>query len=123
MSSDYFVQSDQSFPIETFYCLKGNEDSIDGDGFCKLNSVSDKVLAKKVQISDKQFKYYVRVGFDQKLYNPLNSLNSSKNYKELNRNSESIKFNIVQEIVFMYYVKYLATKNNIWLIKAEREVV
>lgn len=123
MAQEYIEQSVKVYPVETYYCLKGKEDSIDGDGFCQISELSDDVLAKKVQISDKQFKYYVRIGFDQKLYNPINPLNSSKNYKQLNRNSESVKFSIVPEIVFMYYAKYLSTKNNIWLLKAEREVV
>ncbi len=123
MSSDFHSQATATYPLETYYCLNGNQDSTDKEGFCVVNSLTDKVLAKKVQISDKSFKYYVRIGFDQKLYNPINPLNSSKNYKELNRNSESSKFKLVPELVFMYYVKYLATKNNIWLLKAEREVV
>ena len=80
-------------------------------------------MAKKVKISDKQNKFYIRMGFDQRLYNPKNSLNSSKNYIELNRNSELFKFKLVNELTFTYYVKYLSTNNNIWLIKAEREIV
>lgn len=123
MQQEYIEQSTKIYPIETYYTLKGKEDSIDQDGFCQTSNLSEDVLAKKVQISDKQYKYYVRIGFDQKLYNPINPLNSSKNYKQLNRNSESSKFSIVPEIVFMYYAKYLSTKNNIWLLKAEREVV
>jgi len=108
---------------ELYYCLQDVADDKDSDGFYIKNNMSEDVLAKKVSVSEKQYKYYVRFGFDQRLFNPLNSLNSRKNYKELNRNSESFVFKQVNELAFVYYIKYLSTKNNIWLVKAEREIV
>lgn len=108
---------------EKYYCLIDHADTKDNDGFAIKHSMCEQVMAKKVAVSDKQNKFYARFGFDQKLYNPINPLNSGKNYKELNRYSENFTFRAVSELAFMYYIKYLSTKNNIWLVKAEREIV
>lgn len=126
MTSEFFINQKPAIEptfSEEYFCLKGSEEFIDDEDLPRLNNMSNKVLAKKVKVSDKQNRYYIRKGFDQKLYNPNNPLNSAKNYSELNRNSESIKFYLVNELAFQYYLKYLSTNNNVWLIKAEREVI
>jgi hypothetical protein len=124
MNTEFYIKQPNEKEIkEDYFCLLGNEDFLDDDKAPRISTLSDKVMAKKVKISDKQNKFYIRMGFDQRLYNPKNSLNSSKNYIELNRNSELFKFKLVNELTFTYYVKYLSTNNNIWLIKAEREIV
>lgn len=124
MTQDFYIKQPNEKQLEEeYFCMYGNEDFLDADKLPRIQSLSDKVMAKRIKVSDKQYKYYIRMGFDQKLYNPNNSLNSSKNYIELNRNSELLKFKLVNELTFTYYVKYLSTNNNIWLVKAEREVV
>lgn len=124
MTQDFYIKQPNEKQLEEeYFCMYGNEDFLDTDKLPRIQSLSDKVMAKRIKVSDKQYKYYIRMGFDQKLYNPNNSLNSSKNYIELNRNSELLKFKLVNELTFTYYVKYLSTNNNIWLVKAEREVV
>lgn len=122
---NFFIQQPNKLSIEeSYFCLIDDADFIDEDKLPRKQEQDECVLAKKVKLSDKQpYKYYVRMGFDQKLYNPLGTLASSKNYSSLNRNSELNKFKVVSESVFNYYTMYLSTKNNIWLIKAEREVV
>lgn len=124
MNQDFYIKQPNEKQIEEeYFCFTGNEEFVDEQNLPRISSPSDKVMAKRVKLSDKQYKYYVRMGFDQKLYNPNNPLNASKNYIELNRNSELLKFKLVNELTFIYYTKYLSTNNNIWLIKAEREVV
>lgn len=125
MKQDFNLKQPNTLNVEEeYFCAVGQEDFTDKDGLPRVEDMSNKVMAKRVYLSSsKQVKFYVRMGFDQKLYNPKNSLNASKNYTELNRNSESTKFKLVNELAFLYYTKYLATNNNIWLVKAEREVV
>jgi hypothetical protein len=122
-TNNFFIQQPNSQIItETYYCMSEHADYYDNGMPC-ANSESDNALAKTVTISGKHNKYYIRFGFDQKLYDPLSPTNASKNYTELNRNSENYKFKLVNESTFNFYLKYLSSKNNIWLIKAQREVV
>lgn len=125
ISDNFFIKQPNQLSIdEEYFCLIDNADFIDDNQMPRKTKLDDSVLAKKVKLSDQQlYKYYVRMGFDQKLYNPVNALSASKNYTSLQRNSELNKFKVVGESAFNYYIMYLSTKNNIWLIKAEREVV
>lgn len=123
MDNFFIDQPNKSIITETYYCMSENADYHDDNNAPCKNTQSDQVLAKAVNISGKQNKYYIRFGFDQKLYDPLSQTNTSKNYTELNRNSEDYKFKLVNESTFNLYLKYLSSKNNIWLIKAQREVV
>jgi hypothetical protein len=124
MNTEFYIQQPNEKHIEEeYFCMLGDEDFVDDKQHPRKSEETDKVMAKRVKVSDKRYKYYIRMGFDKKLFNPINPLNASKNYTELNRNSELLKFKLVNSMSFDFYLKYLSTKNNIWLIKAEREIV
>ena len=114
------VESKTSF----FYCLKGNEDFLDNDGFPSLSKENKYVLAKKVIKTDAQPQFFIKISNNNKLFNPLDAGPEDRSYSIVdNVCRPSDKFRSVNEKVFNMYLSFLSSKNTAWLNKAEREII
>ena len=124
MTKDIFeLNPNKTETYEEYYCLIDNADYMDEDGFPRLENSSEKVMSKKIQKQDARTQFAVRIGYDGKLYDPLSVLSSKKNLSSLDRNSQGIKFKLVNETVFLFYNNYLTNKNIAWFNRAEREIM
>jgi hypothetical protein len=122
-------------PTEQLYCLIGQEDFIDDDGFPRINDPeSDNVVAKSVQnkkgknmtSSQNYCTYFVRISPNLELYNPINRLSPIKDKRKYNFIDSICKetwtFKEVNKQIFDKYLTFLKTKNLSWLKDAEREL-
>lgn len=106
------------------YCLKGNEDFVDNDGYPNLIKDSNKVLAKKITRTNSQPQYFIKLSNNHKLFNPLGAGLEDRAYSIIdNVCRPSDKFKAVNENVFIMYLNFLSSKNLSWLNKAERETI
>lgn len=107
-----------------FYTLKGMEDTTDSDHNCRLNSeVPNKVFAKKLYRDDNTHRFYIRVGNNGKLYNPVSIYGEEKTNTFLDRVcKDGVKFREVNQKIFDLYLNFLNTKNIAWFNNAEREI-
>lgn len=107
-----------------YYCLSGNEDTLDSDGFPVVKKDSKLVLAKKINQTDSQSQYYIKISNQNKLFNPLEGGLEDKSYSIIdNVCRPSDKFKSVNPNVFNLYLNFLSSKNTAWLNKAEREMI
>lgn len=108
---------------QKFYCLIGEEEFIDNDGYPRLNTNSKKVLAKTT-VRDNITTFAVKVANNNKLYNPLDYGLQDKSYSIVdNVCRPQDKFRTVNENIFNLYLNFLTSKNITWLTQAEREIL
>lgn len=133
MNTHIFTTNSTSIDTK-FFCLKGQEDFIDENGFARMSQDSDKVSAKI--ISDKKPKhfnsttnylsYYIKASPSMDLFNPVELLCPVKdkdNYNFINAKcKESWSFYQVTKQTFDKYITFLNTKNLSWLKAAERDI-
>lgn len=126
MSESFIFQpTDKVYQTKTsYYCLVGNEDNLDDNGFPVVTKDSKLVLAKRVDQTDSQPQYYVKISNQNKLFNPLDSGLEDKAYSIVdNVCRPADKFKSVNANVFNLYLNFLSSKNTSWLNKAEREMI
>jgi hypothetical protein len=112
--------------VSEYFTLIGEEDSTIND--LPMRAVDDeKVYAKKIKRNDGSIKYMIRLDYAAKLYNPLSiydKSDQSQGTEFLNSVCRSNKkFKEVNEKAFLWYIKFLNTKNTVWLLNAEREIL
>jgi len=118
-----------------FYCLLGNEDYIDEEGFPRCNVDNQEVSAKIVfSKKSKHFadtdriygRYYIKLDPNSKIFNPKPILSSIKDKDSLNFINNVCKndwvFKEVTPQIFQKYITFLKTKNLSWLKEAQREL-
>lgn len=109
-----------SLKLELF-TLSGQEELI-VDNTPMRTKEDDKVYAKKIQKKDGSFKYMIKTSKDGKLFNPVSIYGEEKPNTFLDSVCKSNeKFRTVSEKTFQWYIKFLTTKKENWLIHAERE--
>lgn len=126
MSDDFiFRPTGKTYKTQTYYyCLIGNEDNLDQNGFPVVNKDSKLVLAKRIDQTDASPQYYIKISHQNKLFNPLDSGLEDRSYSIVdNVCRPSDKFKSVNSNVFNMYLKFLSSKNTTWLNKAEREMI
>jgi len=80
------------------------------------------ICAKSVIRTDGTKKYMIRLDSNNKFYNPISIYGTEHNKTFLDRICRSNeKFKEVSEKTLNLYVKFLQTKNILWLTNAERE--
>jgi len=121
---------------DQFYCLMGNEDFIDDNGFPRSYSHTDNTVAKIVfNKKPKHFidtnkrsygKYYIKLDPNSKIFNPKKILSSIEEKNSLNFiNSVCKKEWAFQEVtpqIFQKYIMFLKTQNLSWLKDAQRDL-
>lgn len=118
-----------------FYCLLGNEDYIDDDGFPRSKLEDNKVTAKIIfskktkhfADSHKSYgRYYIKLDPNSKIFNPKQILSSVKDKDSLNFINNVCKnewaFKEVTPQIFQKYIMFLKTKNLSWLKDAQRDL-
>ena len=126
--SENFIYSDPKITTNTnrpneYYTLHGLETFVDNDNNHRTTEAQDKnVFAKKTYTVDGSPKFYIRVGNNGDLYNPVSIYGEEKTYTFLNRVcKDTIRYKEVNSKVFSLYISFLNTKNIAWLHNAERE--
>ena len=108
--------------------LKSELFTVAGEENITLNNMpmrtkeDNKVYAKKIQKKDGSFKYMIKTSKDGKFFNPVSIYGEEKPNTFLDNVCKSNdKFRSVSEKTFQWYLKFLSTKKENWLIHAERE--
>lgn len=111
----------QSPSIE-YYTISGSEDFFDDNQLPRLNNDGDNVYAKKTIRDDGTMRYSVRLSLNGKLYDPTSQIGegNSKNFLDNTVRADN-RFKNVSPKVFDLYISFLKTKNNSWLLNAQRE--
>lgn len=99
------------------YTFIGSQDFLDDNNFPRIKNVDDhRVLAKKRIRNNGSTKYSIRLDTsNRKLFNP--------NIYDINARIENTRtvFKTVNSKTFNMYINFLKTKNQSWLLNAERE--
>jgi len=103
-----------------FYTMIGKDDIFDGDGF-PVTQQESRAFAKKVYKD--QFMYYIKIGPNGRIYNPMGMFSEGNHNKFLAKlGKPEWKFTKVNQKVFDLYLNFLKTKNIAWLNTAQREL-
>lgn len=114
----------QDTTLYQYYCMVGDEDYKDENGTPRLKTDSKLTLAKRIDKTDAQPQFFIKISNQNKLFNPLSSGLEDKSYSIVdNVCRPSDKFRSVNSNVFNMYLNFLSSKNIAWLNKAEREMI
>jgi hypothetical protein len=125
---DNFIFQQQPNKLEVLqtnlYTSPDQADFLDEDDFPRtLNPHNKNITAKKIIKRDAPPKYSIRIGLNNKLFNPLSIYGKEKDSTFLDTvcraNDRFIDVNLK---VFELYLSFLKTKNISWLHNAEREL-
>lgn len=104
--------------IDKFYTMWGTEDFIDDDGNTRQNQENKETFAKNIN-----GKYFVKIGLDNRVYNPLGLFSEGRANKVLAKiGKNEFNFKRVNSKVFDLYLSFLRSKNIAWLNNANREL-
>ena len=101
-----FIQDPNLLPKEQHDVVWFNKDG-------KEVANDNEIVFAKILLQDKVDYYYVRMQDDGMICDPLRSRIRSKI-------TETVKMKKVSKAIFDFYVMYLTTKNNIYMIRAQR---
>ena len=115
-------KSAESEDLVEYYTVSGEQDFFDDQQMPRLKKDCDKVCAKKSIKNNGKTKYLVKLSLNSKLYNPLSKygLEQSRSFLD-NTVRPANKFKTVNHKTFNLYLDFLKTKNNSYLLNAERE--
>lgn len=119
-----FVVRDRKLPQQelqenTFYTVWGMEDFVDDDGNMRQKNETKDTFAKVVN-----GKYLIKVGLDNRVYNPIGMFSEGSSNKVLAKiGKNEFNFKKVNSRVFNFYLSFLRTKNIAWLNNANRELL
>lgn len=105
-----------------FYTILGRQEFIDGDGYPR--ATEDDVinhLAKMQVVNNRLPRYFVKLSAHGTLVNPISPMNQMS-YSIKKEEYTNGKYVEVNKRVFKFYIDFLKTKNNAYLINAEREM-
>lgn len=111
-------QNDQ--PESVLYTVIGQQTSLDNDGYPITTNTKDAVAKKTYR---NQIIYYIKIGANGKIYNPIGMFSEGNHNKFLAKlGKNEWKFTKVNQKVFEMYLNFLKTKNVAWLNNAQREI-
>lgn len=118
---DFIVQKKESQEEKSgeFYTVFGMEDYIDDDGNPRQKKEKQTTFAKATD-----GKYFVKIGIDNRVYNPIGMYSEGQHNKMLQKiGKKQFNFKRVNKKVYDLYVSFLRTKNLAWLNNADRELL
>ena len=121
--SDFFTNAKTDNPIKLnneYYVLLGNEDFVDENNNLRSTEDCEKVLAKKIYRDNGSQKLMIKCDSYNRPLNPENQITSNKTVSSY---KSGYKFINVSQKAFEYYIKFLQTKNQSWLLNTERELM
>ena len=105
-----------------YYSFADMSDFKDKDNYPRIEEMDSRAMAKKVFVENAdQYNYYIRKGYDNKLYNPLSQINSKKDLSKLLSNDQ-LRFTLVTKKAFELFIGYLQTKDMKLFYQTEREI-
>lgn len=109
---------------DKYYTIIGLEDSLDKDDFPRVHDNDNaKILAKQSIRQDNSIRYSIKIGNNNKIYNPVSIYGQEPENTFLDRVCRSnSKFKDVNAKTFDLYINFLKTKNMAWFHNAEREM-
>lgn len=117
---NHYENKDKSSDEISYFTLKDFSSITDKDNnFIPSDFDIDSRFAKR-KISANEKHYFIRVDNTGKLFNPLSYKPEIKNNRVIIKMSQANNFIKVSEDVFNTYLKFLRTKNELWLNQAER---
>lgn len=120
-TSTYTDHQNDNGVNKQFFCLKEDSDFIDDNTFGRHKQQKDNTLAFISTKESKSF-YYIKSSNSNQLFNPFSKFDTEKSYSFLdNVVRPTNKFIDVNKTTFDYYLKFIQTKNTLWLNQAERE--
>jgi hypothetical protein len=124
IKNNTYITSKNTPDDKEYFTIKGQEDFLDESGYPRISDDNqNKVFAKKYKNINLKYRFMILVNNYRKLYNPISIYGMEKKDPFINNDIRSDKkFIEVNETCFHYYLMFLATKNTLWLTKAEREV-
>jgi hypothetical protein len=104
-----------------YYTIFGKHTFTDEEGNPVIED-EKKAYAKVIQ-NRNGTTYYIKVESDGRPFDPL-GLYASREEHRLNqvRGKDSVRFTKTNEVVYNFYIKYLRTKNRVYLKNAERNM-
>lgn len=108
---------------DSYYCCIGDEEFIDTNNNPRINDENDKRVLAKSKIKDNgQTKFLIRLDINKKFMNPIiEEISVKSKSKSNNLFTTETSFKEVSGKVFDLYLNFLRTKNQTWIIQAERE--
>lgn len=114
-------KKNQPLPRYKYYCLLGQHDNLDNEGYPIASSKDEALAFTKVVGSETQ--YFLKVGLYGKVYNPMGLYSEGKSNKFVAKiGKNEYNFTRVNQKVFDMYLNFLKSKNLAWLNNAEREM-
>lgn len=102
------------------YTILGNDNTFDSDGY---PTTTDETQAFAKKIYKNQLSFYIKIGPNGKIYNPMGMFSEGSHNKFLAKlGKPEWKFTKVNAKVFDMYLNFLKTKNIAWLNTAQREI-
>lgn len=112
--------NDDSDTTTVFYTILGEDNVFDSDGY-PVTTNESKAFAKKIYKNE--LSYYIKIGPNGKIYNPIGMFSEGGHNKFLAKlGKPEWKFTKVNHKVFDMYLNFLKTKNIAWLNTAQREL-
>jgi hypothetical protein len=116
------IDNDNSGVFSYYYSFLDDSDFEDSLGYPRIKDLDNRAMAKKVCADkEQQSHYYIRKGYDSKIYNPLSQI-ASKSKFNITDNSDNMRFKLVSKKAFDLFMIYLSTKDIKILNQTEREV-
>lgn len=116
---DHSKNSTEKTITNKYYTLYGMEDYVDDEGNTRQNTENKNTFAKT-----SNGKFLVKIGLDNRVYNPLGLFSEGKANKVLSKiGKNEFNFKRVNSRVFDLYLSFLRTKNIAWLNNANREIL
>ena len=113
------TQQQEEAKSSEFYTVFGMEDYIDDDGNPRQKKEKQNTFAKAAD-----GKYFVKIGIDNRVYNPIGMYSEGQHNKMLQKiGKKQFNFKRVNKKVYDLYVSFLRTKNLAWLNNADRELL
>jgi len=120
---DFTVDQSKNIPStiiqDKYYTIFGMEDYVDDNGNTRQTTENKNTFAKEIN-----GKYMIKIGLDNRVYNPIGMFSEGKANKILAKiGKNEFNFKKVNPKVFDLYLSFLRTKNIAWLNNANRELL
>ena len=110
-------------PETCSFTISGKNDATSVEGYPIItNEASDFAFAKKI-VGVQKTRYFVKMNSSGKILNPIGLYSESTHNKQLRHTGAAEwQYAEVNEKVFTNYLNFLKSRNNAWLLNAEREI-
>jgi hypothetical protein len=106
------------------FTMLGDHDFIDDQNRPRAKTENSHVVAKTIKNGNGPERFYIKVGPNGHIYNPIGMFSEGNNNKFLAKiGKKEWEFKEVNQYIFDLYTNFLTTKNIAWINNAEREMI